>query len=51
VALTLALGRLLGDADLRRRLSERGIAEVRPRFGIDRHVQQLDALYTQALVS
>ena len=41
----------LGDAELRRRLSERGIAHVRPRFGIDRHVHQLDALYTHALAS
>jgi glycosyltransferase involved in cell wall biosynthesis len=50
-ALAMALERLLGDHELRRRLSERGIVEVRPRFGIDRHVQQLDALYTYALAS
>jgi glycosyltransferase involved in cell wall biosynthesis len=48
-ALATALDSLLSDADLRRRFSERGIAEVRARFGINRYIEQLDALYAQAL--
>jgi glycosyltransferase involved in cell wall biosynthesis len=46
-----ALDTLLADAELRRRFSERGIAEVRPRFEISRHVEQLEALYAQALAA
>lgn len=48
-ALGGALMRLLQDDALRSALRSRGIAEVRPRFGIEQHVAQLDALYTQAL--
>ena len=50
-ALCLALDRLLSDAELRKGFSENGISDVRPRFEIKRHVEQLDALYTRALAS
>ncbi|MFN0071854.1 MAG: glycosyltransferase [Chloroflexota bacterium] len=48
-ALADAIDMLLSDVGLRQRFSECGITEVRPRFGIERHVEQLDALYAQAL--
>ncbi len=50
-AICLALDRLLADAELRKGFSEKGISDVRPRFEIERHVEQLDALYTRALAS
>jgi glycosyltransferase involved in cell wall biosynthesis len=50
-ALASALDSLLSDADLRRRFSEQGAAEVRPRFEIERHVEQLETLYARALTA
>jgi glycosyltransferase involved in cell wall biosynthesis len=51
IALASALDSLLSDADLRRRFSECGAAEVRPRFGIEHHVEQLEGLYARALTA
>jgi glycosyltransferase involved in cell wall biosynthesis len=48
-AFASAVDTLLSDAQLRRRFSEHGAVKVRPRFEIDRHIEQLEALYREAL--
>jgi glycosyltransferase involved in cell wall biosynthesis len=48
-ALASAVDTLLSDVQLRRQFSEHGAVKVRPRFDIDRHVEQLEALYREAL--
>jgi glycosyltransferase involved in cell wall biosynthesis len=48
-ALASGMEALLSDAHLRRRFSEHGAVKVRPRFEIDRYVEQLEALYLEAL--
>src|SRR5215472_721558 len=45
VALANAVAQLLADASLRRALGERGRASVVARYGIDRLVDDIDALY------
>jgi len=48
-ALADAIHRLLSDAELRRTVSERAVAQVRPTFEIGRYVKQLDRLYSDSL--
>jgi len=49
-ALGAALARLLGDPELRRRIGEDARAAVLPRFGVDRYVDSVAALYDRLLV-
>jgi glycosyltransferase involved in cell wall biosynthesis len=49
-ALGAALTRLLGDPELRRRIGEDARAAVLPRFGVDRYVDSVAALYDRLLV-
>ena len=49
-ALGAALARLLGDPELRHRIGEDARAAVLPRFGVDRYVDSVAALYDRLLV-
>ena len=49
-ALGLALARLLGDPDLRRRFGDEARAAVLPRFGVDRYVESVASLYDRLLL-
>ena len=49
-ALGAALARLFGDPELRRRIGEDARAAVLPRFGVDRYVDSVAALYDRLLV-
>jgi glycosyltransferase involved in cell wall biosynthesis len=49
VALGRALARLIADAALRARIGEDARASVLPRFGIDRYVESVAALYDRLL--
>jgi glycosyltransferase involved in cell wall biosynthesis len=48
-ALGSARARLLGDADLRRRMGDEARASVLPRFGVDRYVESVASLYDRLL--
>jgi glycosyltransferase involved in cell wall biosynthesis len=48
-ALGAALARLLGDPELRRTIGEDARASVLPRFGVDRYVDSVAALYDRLL--
>jgi glycosyltransferase involved in cell wall biosynthesis len=48
-ALAAAIRRLAGDADLARRLGERGRADVRAEHSADRHYERLMAVYATAM--
>jgi glycosyltransferase involved in cell wall biosynthesis len=49
-ALGVALARLLRDPELRRRIGEDAKAAVLPRFGVDRYIDSVAALYDRLLV-
>jgi glycosyltransferase involved in cell wall biosynthesis len=49
VALSDAVAKFLADASLRRILGERGRASVMARYGVDRLVDEIDALYHELL--
>jgi phosphatidylinositol alpha-1,6-mannosyltransferase len=48
-AATDRLERLLGDPDLRRRMSEAGIRRVRDTFAMDRYIERVVAVYERAV--
>ncbi len=47
-ALARALERLMGDASLRRRLGEAAAAHARERFGLDRMLEAMEAVFAKA---